>query len=660
MRLPVRKTGKERGAILPLFAIMALPLLILVSVVIDVGIFFASRQQALAFTRVSALAALQEFYDTNDCLGIPCTNQQRYDAALARAQQIGSRQKLIGSPHSVPQIGEFYDAGKARLIPGRWSTDTGECPSSDGCFVETADLSDPAESINSFRMEGKLYNSITNQFAAALLGFPVLPIHVFTTATVVPRHACFVVDISPSITRETHRQRPTAPDMDEAAYLLPQHNPGISSTYDEAQWNWLESNYPNRPPEEIPTSSATLHFADDYRQKITFGGGYDREELRSRVPDFDDLHPENSGIYELPDRHSYEVDVYTDANYEGPNPLTDIFSSLNQIMNLFEQRAVTGDRACLVFYNASLAWPRVVRLTNNWPYLKGYTDYTVYGSISDDPALPSGPIDPAQAAVDPDPKDSSNLFSPAFTANDYYDTQGRELAIRRGLFPTYNSFSDMYLGVTEALSQLESAFDEESVSSDFIVHFGDGLANVYREGGSRYMGGGYDEHQKAITEFGNFMLTHAGKTNPVPIHFILFGDDVGPHTVEHQKPGAPFGTCMSDDEFRSSRSTHPFDFVKGDDDPQQAYQNRDAANPYFTANRKLYEFSVRTRGIFQPIRPPASGCSPGERIACTPGDRMLLDPFCRTPEQQIDDALMKIMGENPFTISEIGSHYAGS
>ena len=156
-----------------------------------------------------------------------------------------------------------------------------------------------------------------------------------------------------------------------------------------------------------------------------------------------------------------------------------------------------------------------------------------------------------------------------------------------------------------------------------------------------------------------------------PVHIIHVGQAAGPNTVDIENPDNP-GTCLTDGQFRSREWDDPYGFVRGyaDDAPEgipqpdnveldndtaaNAYYDKSAAQPFREAASDLYKIAVMTKGIYAPIRPvdPVSTCVDG-RLPCMPGQMQVYDPYCRSQLEQVEEAMEKIVGFNPYIVVEV-------
>lgn len=684
--------NREQGAVIPLIALCTILFFILAAMVIDLTLLASSREQSQHFARLAALAALEAHFAVP---GNPSITE-RVQAALDRAREVSQLNVLLSDKDKQRQVNAEVDPGTgAALEPGMYYfADDGTAPCSaigDGsypCFV-SADLSDPDTRITAYRISGSFYAGISTTLARAVLGKETFSVDVWATATVIPRHGCFLVDLSGSMGRETHPLKTIAMQQNtprtgrggELGFLLEGENNSIAEDYYHTEfWNFLCTGDQNlssntctgqsRPTNDgewqtflgTPLSDLTkqeysrIHFHDDYVHKLTLGDKHwgQRQDYQDHHPD-----PSTNPQYEVVADGSvadsgkwYYVDTYRDADgsdgytYGGAEPLRTVFAGLRTAIQKFKNRQVAGDQACLIMYDNKLSWPRVVKLTDDFDYLLKLTDFSANGTISsDDPAI----LDADLTSV---------------------GTSGLELLIRHNMFPggASSNFTNTIQAISEAMTQLTEGNPDGGFSSDFIVAIGDGLNNCQTcssgscTAGCQNLYGNYKQSQRDL--IGTVSGTIQGKN--IPLHWILVGSNVAPHTLDitlEPDPNTGLGPCASDVEIRRLGKA----FVLGGDengDPypddatwQSAWENMGNA-PFYQANADAYELSWGTRGIWGPIR--STPCTdPANPPLCSGSiddanpKRMFVDPQCRSEEEQINAYMEKIIGDNPYTLVEV-------
>ena len=700
-----RRSESERGVVVILFAALVLVFFAFAALAIDIGFAASAAHQARSHAQLAALSALERYFFTEG------SHETRLAAALERANAVSQLNVVLGSGGSANQIDTVEsDLDRPLLVPGRFfhtapPSGVNPCLGDEElpCFVPY----DGSAPVNAMRIQGKYYNDITLRLASVAFGETHAAVNVSATANIVPRHGCFVVDLSRSMTAETHKQTFVY------GYYLMSDNPSLVKPEDSTAWGNLSPNY------LVRGSNATVpsvHYRDDYQLKAVVS------DLSYNALTHSDYHPaptDNNSAYALGDvEANYRVDMFRNGTiYGGPEPLTTVFAGIDRALEYLQSRAVVGDMACLVFYDDKLSWSRVFKLTSDFDYLRSFTD------LSD--------------TADPD--------------------HGLLRAIRHGLFPFADAKTNTLLGVAEAVSQLATESATGSPSSDFIVLIGDGITNCapvdcainpnfdYDSDGdvdgtdfttfypcmapsicsyspynstrncpytaakcasSDVDGDGvvgmveynafvedyYDsarckslnpqcnntpEHYYFSYEALRSYIETAVVPANIPVHVMLTGAASGPHTVDIADPDNE-GQCLSETEKRALRNSAeeqdnyntvktPFAWAPScysgwsgstaitSCSPTEfttAFITKSPSNPFYQVNVDFYNIATMTGGIWAPIRPQkpegAASCTPQE---CRPDlARRTTDPLCRTPNEQMDDYIDEIMGQNPFTL----------
>lgn len=707
---PKGKARSERGAIIPLVALLTAIFFIFAAIVIDLNLLASSREQTQHYARLAALAAINAHFSS------PATTIQGQLAdALAAAQAVSDSNVILSDlsgPSSQAQMTTPGGDEGAVLTPGIWYFEddgSGTVCQGDGddnlppCFIPT-DLTSADAQVTAYRINGALYQGITTAVARRLdfMGKEAFDVQVEAVASVIPRHGCFIIDLSGSMIRDTHPRRTTLQEQTdplggrgrEFAFVLESENPLTTPEdfYHTESYNFLctgefdEDEKETAPPAPAactaqlrPTTVAEwnsflapygrtfdsltelerrrVHFHDDYLRKKTFGNRHWDDNAI-----WQELHPDpsdslNYEVNDTDDGQFYRIDVDPTGEAIGPEPLRTVFAGLNEAMRTFRSRRVAGDEACLIFYDNKLAWPRVVNLTNNFDYLVNLTDFSKPNAV-----LPTDPIGFTS--------DSLTISDADLT--DLSNQRGLELIIRHGLFPSgpQASFTNTGLAISEAMNQLTNRNSTGGFSSDFIVSIGDGLGNCSDcldlnnnliPGCTIGCQNDYTNYSIAQDNLLTFIKREIAPRN-IPIHQILVGQSVAPHSLNIAKDAD--GTCMSDIEFR--RAAEGKSFVRGGfdttafSDLARAYSGANPDHPFYEASVTPYEIASGTRGLWGPIRPGGADCTPID--TCT-GDidnldaapRILQDPECRTTDQQIRDYMAKIIGDNPYTLVFVGT-----
>ena len=692
----------ECGAILILLALLAVIIVMFAALVIDLGKVANEREQAQHYSRLAALGALEAHYASTGP-----TLQDRLVDAEKRAQQVSGLNVLLSdkqgntpapSRHAEVSARQLGNTVGADLIPGRWvlaangaDDPCGAPGKSYPCFAEIDTVANPDARITAYQVRGKIFDKLSTTLAKAVFNTASFPVDALATATVVPRRGCFIVDLSASTTRVTHVLRSVADQNikplggrgSEFVYTLSNENPG-EPAFQDTFWQNVIASGPNRPADDAgwttflngTSNSGTapdditqqqyrrMHFRSDYTSKLVLSDNdyanlkalyetmYPLSEYPHPAPDEDpggkyEVTPGTANDYQ----HRIHVDKFRKPSgvdglagrtYNGAQPLQTVFAGLRNAMDYFQQRQVAGDAACIMFVDSRLWYTRFIRMTDNFDYLKSLTDFTIdqTNPISDD-AGNNIPVDSAFASV-----------------------AGFELLVRHGMLPigAGASKTNLSLAVIEAMNELQRG-NSDGFASNFITVITDGLGNCRRCTSSDtscpdngyFCDNSYPFYKPAMRELRNFARDRLQGKN-IPFHWILVGDTVAPHTMNIKNAS---GKCMSDEEARMFPSVS---MVKGGWDPvfssaPAAFAGMSPEYPFYEANLTPYQIAVGTRGLFGPIRPLPDGiCTPtvctGDKDDPSTQTRLTTDPDCRTEQQQIDSYMLKIIGDNPYTVVE--------
>jgi len=738
----------EAGGVLVLVAILIFALVAMVALAIELSIISAGTEQARQLTRVAALTAIEEFYsDIADCdpdQDGDCI-ENGLEAAVTRVNDLFADARLFSEKDSssAPRVSLAPQAGEASLIPGMWLTrapelldgqDLVDC--GDGqeenypCFAPmelgTISLNNTP---NAFRIEGTFFPSITLKMGAKIFNVAALQPFVAATATFMPRRGCFLIDVSPTITYDSHlpwhgggpysypmgqqpppnqppkfnAHVPGAITLNEdclnpeesgeecgpltseafgnhyAYFFEPDNTDATEATaieyfylYPSMDIGWAalinDSIDPDNPLSQrgANTFEPFKHYASDYQSLYLLSDEDYNVDFALHHPD-----PDNDDRYSLPYRHLAHVDVYP---FSAPEPLRSLVDGVNEALGQFSDRRVAGDRACLIFFDRRVTWPRIVRMTDDFDYLIDFTNFDLQEEILSDGEEP-----------------------PDFSSDGV--GEGRLRTIRHGIMPFRGQFTDIQAALQEAMLQLDESREDGVPASEFVVVISDGLQNCYYNTGNHGLG----SNVSCSNELGHYQLGIQqiyDKLDPedpsdpdsfrrVPVHFILDGAMVGPHTVDLPKggnlpdnmPSVNTTNCYTDAEYRAKQGfdINSIEFVTGGG--TENWENMSAKAPFFEVNMDWYKVAVVTQGLWGPLRsrndllcdnlPDFDGLPPDQekyfdpanfRPMCDPEDvegnhsvdgRRVFDPYCMTKQQQIRRYLNTIIGDNPYTVVEV-------
>jgi len=678
------KARSEEGAIIVLAAVALFVIFSIVAVVIDTSIASAGMEQSRHYSRVAALAAIDEYFGQ---LRVTATTDiDAYDAAKKRVEKFSRHNKLVGDSAATSsfKVKGSSDPG-ASLIPGQW-TATG-CPGTPPCFkeIDRASLS-ATNRANAFRVEGEVFpNGIIAKLGSRFTGRTHFSNRSRATATLAPRHGCFLIDMSGSMAAETHTINQNFDLMTGQVsytgygYQL-QTSPGFVAgnppkRTDDAVWQWILDRG-DRPAPVNQNLNKKVHYWHDYADVLTMGdsafahlggtGSYTASN--GKTYSFANFHPAPNGTVSFQginynfsngsdedqwikiDKFRDETNSDVSQRYFGPEPLRTVFQGLSAALNEFIQRQVAGDMACIIFYDHGLRWNRTFKLTSNFDYLQRVTDF--------DRPQTNGVYDEIQ----------SDDWSDAEITQTMLKAPGLPLTFRYGLFPTTSANTYTALAIKMAFNELDTIRNSTGVnSSDFVMLIGDGLTNCSTRNGTLFCENSYSNYQNSIGELKSVIAEHARDQSSIPIHVIAAGAQVQPYTKDI--PDAK-GVCVSDDYARihPQSRTDPFGYLDSADCNQSSFDNMSSGGHFGCANRQHYELAVQTQGIYGPIRPArakdADGNCPAIHCADTVQDsddlvtvgdsiRRIKDPKCRTTEQQMVEYMTQVITDNPYTIVEV-------
>lgn len=726
---------EEQGTVILLFALLSVVLAGFAALSVDLYQAATVRDQLTASTQMASLGAVEKYYASASV-----SNQdERIEGVVNRVEEVFLAQLGEGSP--LLERYE-YDSGGKRELDGNMkdiiktglkvvfqehddnfdpvgTTDYDEIVIHAGNYIYSEEQYDlkygslakpdgcdefpcfaparPTDTISTFKVLSNFpdfgYGGFINSVADG--AFERLSLKSTAVSSVVPRIGCFLVDISPSASRQTHHSSYSKQVTDQLvdpdgyagasnsnnpyqkrdldvpaghgampAYVLSKYNPQIDVSYDdagdcsktsppaptasEADWDaWvneintltdfglftpMECKYTTRGSD----TRAYYHYESDYTVKQVAGD--------SVYSSFDsDLHPNplTNPMFSMGDTGLFHsVQTYRGPTFQGPEPFKTIMDGLAFAVERFKERNVSGDKLCLIFYDEYVGWARTVQPTSDLDYiLKLVKDDNNY-VISADDYTTSGHV------ADIKPDDATGWL---------------ERSIRHGLFPGYVRAPDTTVPsgerlVTDTKSNLPQAImaasnfihdaAEGGPSSAFITLFGDGLTNCRFDGDCSDDFGcncsnDFNGHTDSISDLYDLAAELVEDKN-IPIHVFLMGDSVNPHIIYHYEDGT--GSCLSEEQIRGLPSQNSF--VKGNEgstagELETAFDLKDDAtvtgdNRWYQTNTYLYNLARLSRGIWAPILPATD--SDG---LCVPYDTVCADTAGRPPHRsrRLEDPL---------------------
>ena len=628
-----------------LTAIILTAFFMLGALALDLSQRTVTAEQADHTAKFAALSALQA-YSTATGTDVDA----KIEIAVAQAN-ISSGKNIslsVGGKNTADQVARDAEQGTA-LIPGKFYA---EVPTIDGCnnpchgadnvpcFVALNDVLTACERAgnetqpNAFRVVGKYFSDLRGIFSK-IFDSSAYSVNVDVIAAFVPRRGMMMVDVSSSTFHATHWYDP--PYKSWYSYYVSSGN-----TEPDAPYNTLWNNQSASrlsPPPGAPSNSdpdySKYHYRSDYAvvtsnstatTPVPFTGKTSpviktlSDSDYGSDPDYAKYHP-NPTTIPVPGmsytasqvQGEFRIDTFRDVDYPGPEPFNTIFKGLDSAVEAFKERAVTGDRLGLIFFDHHLTWPRVVKLTSDFDYLKKFTNIT-----------------------------DSNFYDS--------DEKGLKFVLKHQIFPSRNSYSNVLMAATEALRQFDQTSSGSVSSVDFMVYFGDGLANCTSTANCNE---DYPHYQQAIQQLHDFAVDTLFPRR-IPFNVLLVGDHVGPHVLALSDGQ---GGCVQDTDARTSKT----DLVRGQDLPlnataaqwSDAYSHMSADQPFYQVNMDMYQIARATGGIWGPIRKyttSASECQPG----CTDSDpttAQRITSSCKNAGTDVDSYIRdQIMSANPYMI----------
>lgn len=776
----------EPGAILPLVVGFLVVLMMMVYVAVDVSSMQAAEAQVKQFGRIATLAAIRTYF----------SERETYDHATALQNTVNivnfqtEENRLLAGMGDAGALTLDEQGEGALLQPGWWLTSQSACTEVEGgiqslsaCptndenypFFHESDPSDFDGDENTlmpsaFRITGRFLPdgiSLLMSQGFRYLNIDAFHVSVTAVASYIPRKIIIGVDLSPSITYDTHTRwtqggpfgpsdEPTdcCPSLSEAhgnqyAFFTcydnyqdycqfqqaPFHLGEVAQIDDawlqltnqiwneenqtfemkqEEDWNrspsfGSEAYTHARPQNTIAENLTQYHFGNDYVLRAVVGdsdaptgscSSYTHEGNSYEMLTCFHANASDYPIGENMERDATtfaRVDFYRDEHYRGPQPLTDILTTVRNALIEFRDgnQRIPGDGAALFGFDTKTSWNRFIPFhPNNLDYLEQFLDQMI----------PEGSFDPTSNLDDDLP---NHAFDPNGDTEDFLGI-GLDRLTRLGFVPTRGASTDLREALLLAGTELKRERLRTSVTAaEHIILFTDGLTVCDYTGTHKTCRFDLETYQAAAEDFRDFLSNNqAGSSSELPssqIHIIAFGESVGPHTLmmphsstsiptdgRIQPPGGGQAVCMTDNEFRMSQSpggsTPPESFVEGvQGDMQGAWDAMlsGSRNAFPEALIPLYHAASSSAGIFGPIRPRASSCynmyqdsntsesyedwylDPNEYFPLCRDNaylseedfddvgRLFVDPYCRTPAEQVTQYLKEIMGDSPFSIVQI-------
>ncbi|MFN8391968.1 MAG: hypothetical protein U0136_16885 [Bdellovibrionota bacterium] len=621
--------GAESGVVLLLLSMLIFAIIMVAALALDFSQMSVSSQEATNYAKFSALSALQAYSNAPKDM----TTQAKLDRAIQAANDVGSLNLVlnVGGQQHADTVTNTGATNQPALVAGKYYAEaptsspgcTNPCVTGENapCFVPLQSVKLACEPTgttealpNAFRVTGKYFSNVHTILAQAFTS-GTYSVNVDEIAAFTPRRAMMMVDISDSMFRQTHSQE----NAHQAfyAYFLGPDNAQSTSGYDSS-WAALQNDRANpvdAPPAPSDPEYANVHYKSDYQLVTPL-----RDNEFNNDPDYAKYHPNPNTTGATVNYHAdqfggnYRIDKFRDANYAGPEPFNTVFAGLDSAVTAFKERAVTGDRLGLIFFDTTVSWPRVVNLTSDFDYIERFTK----PGILNDP------------------------------------TRGLDFLLKHGIFPANNNRSNLMLAINEAMNQFTKTQALTVPSVDFMVYFGDGLANCAQNlppeiAADGPCGDDYMRYHQAMTEVRSFALNTLYPRR-IPFNVILVGQHVRPHWLE-MSDGK--GGCMNDTDARNTETQ----YVRGDSytTPTQwrnAYWGMSSSHPFYQVNEDMYQVARITGGVWGPLQTHTDDpnlCTP-HCTATTPQTAERMEYSCDNTTTAINEYIANIMGSNPFMI----------
>jgi hypothetical protein len=683
----------ERGAVILIVLLIAVALIAFAAMAIDGSMVATSKTQQRYAAEKMALGALKSFV-----AAAGKTDSDKLKDALERAQELANEQGnvLLTDPFlkkgiATKELGTGISGtpSDGYVIPGKWhfsgtavdcSVDPAPCPCQGGksvapCFQSYSSLTDFTTygQPNAFqvRLHLRADSPIRTTFGS-VIGGEYMYITSEATSALVPTRGVFAVDLSRSMTFDTHipyegSNKNIIEWVGEAAYKLKGNScvdPSIciatdgchfeggnpTGMYDQV-WNFDFSRTRSVRPlvsnaSSTPSASGaytpkpyTAHFRDDYEC-------YEVSYTETGSP----------AVTE-----PYLVDTYSCQNidnpkacpnpgfdpaakgYDGPEPLTSALYGVREALDYFETRGVPGTKIGLIGFDQT-AYVDIRKID---PAAPGSADYNTMKDIAE-------------------VKNQTNLTRQTRYRDHMFFPRPDKLSnipqvLERAAFMLADDDND---GIVDAGG---------SNAENFIALISDGVTNCRIDGTCDSSDAGM---AASIADAAGF-VTNTLVPQKIKLHFLMFGSYGAPHTLLKKGIKNSSG-CMDDGEAREANP--PADFVD--------YNNGSAAN-IFTAIRDMYkttpaafyyrpnqfyELVRQTDGLWIPLRQP---CNYGDKNACHGGalmdeldskcaasadllksyggytdsyGRLTCDPHCFSIREQIESAVEQIAGRAPYVL----------
>lgn len=697
----------ERGVVLVLVIAFVSVLMLFCAMLVGLGMMTAGRSRLQNAANLAALGSLENFYVNGRVTGTAATRATE----IVQANRIPGVVNVLGtlsddssSPGASGSItfGEWYKRDPDGIGP------SDPCSGSYPCFVKAADPTDPATNARINSVEVALNTQSVNPLVApfmSLIGPGKYDFTASATATVVERCTGFLIDVSRSVTSESHQPctKFELTDIGGGDYRYRCH----SGTYPVGSAAYIRQGAYAYRLDRIKRSDGTWRNCDENAACLSTKSCVDMdveengywaanrelaswcsmEEVRM-VGDRSKKQHYRSDYYEDeivvdtgggPETIRVLIDKYVDRGVgapprydQGPQPFTRFFLAFNAaIRDLYERRS-SSDKVFLMVFSGNLrgVYPNT-GLTGDLGAAVNFTNLDFGGTYGID-ALGSGDDVTAQA----------------------------DNFIKRGWVPITDELGESLLDQTNVLLALNSAINTlvnncPASTKKTLILASDGLTTCEPNGGG-YDCGTFDSLAKWAAYEGDLLDRTAATSirnlllqNDIALTTMLDGAHINPNirNLKSNKHGARCDSIASDEpECLLSAievSARPDIIEKSTNNDgffNNAYQAAvplsratEELSAWFDANRgRPGSYFGRPNGIFGKLALETGGvvCPllqyPGGAYVANPdgaSEPDILDPATRAPDstnlysllkltkaQQAVDCARQAVGRNPFVL----------
>ncbi len=597
-------------------AMLLFVLILFTALAIDTTMLASSKSKQRHIAQYMALAAVKAFGTT------PGDNTAKLQAALDRAREFADDNTFISQAFMIPEpksIGTNRAVSPAAthglLVPGIWyfqpqpalcaanlDPRLRPCPCASPPSVKTPcfrplnfDLPSEATEVPN-AVSVQIWTSATSPVRtifARVQGLDNYTLGGQATAAITPRHGIFLLDLSRSahaenyLPFETAANPPANPNYNDAAefaYRLTGVSGGGACTVGTNPCAPPGVCVPGAPAPYPPPNGCTIPggvietlFQIEYNEFLRNCRQAPpplRPPERHYKTDYS-CYPISYTDDGTPRNDDYLIDGYrgdtTAGTFRGPEPLSTMLDGLHYALERVQTASVPGDLMGVIGFDMSAKIN--IRQMNPSPS----TDARYSGFLT---------------------ASNMTLQSPADLANRFQNY---------GLFTRMESQANFPEALREARAKLRAANNSES-AENFVVMMSDGLTSCYR---NRTCGPDEKHFLNSQAEAMD-ILEHDYVGDRTRFHFILLGNEVGPHTILTTKEENGVRTCMTEEQ--ADLNNPPLNFVNASVPPGATSADPSprwyalangttvSTNLKYFAPNGFYRSVKATQGLWFPIR----------------------------------------------------------